>query len=99
MKKTFLILIGVAFLLTNCNNSDVEKQADSIAYFEQHLKADMKYENLKTTFGEPDNDIGSGIHIYQYNLEDGSKIHIGYVDKILYARHVDVNDQLIKVLI
>jgi hypothetical protein len=97
MKKAFIILIG--FLVAGCTDTDLEKQTDSITYFEQHLKADMKYEDLKSTFGKPDNDIGSGIHIYQYNLQDGTKIHIGFVDKILYARHVDVNDQLIEVLI
>jgi hypothetical protein len=96
MKKALIILIG---FLCVCCDTELEKQTDSIIYFEQHLKADMTYENLKSTFGEPDNDIGSGIHIYLYNLQDGSKIHIGFVDSILYARHVDVNDQLIKVLI
>ena len=97
MKKTVIILIG--FLFAYCTDTDVEKQTDSIAYFKQHLKADMKYEKLTSTFGEPDNDIGSGIHIYQYNLQDGTKIQIGFVDRILYARHVDVDDQLIEVLI
>ena len=96
MKKIFIILIG--FLLAGCTDTDSEKQ-DSIAYFKQHLKADMKYEGLTRTFGEPNNDIGSGIHIYLYNLQDGTKIHIGFVDRILYARHVDANDQLIEVLI
>ena len=96
MKKVLVILIG---FLSVCCHTDVEQQANTVGYFEQHLKADMNYGNLKSTFGEPANDIGSGIHIYQYNLQDGTKIHIGFVDKILYARHVDANDQLIKTLI
>jgi hypothetical protein len=96
MKKVLIILIG---FLSVCCDSEVEQQTNTIAYFEQHLKADMKYDNLKSTFGEPANDIGSGIHIYQYNLQDGTKIHIGFVDTILYARHLDANGQLIKTLI
>jgi len=91
------MLIG--FLFAACADTAEETQKDSFAYFEQHLKADMTLENIRSTFGEPDNDIGSGIHIYQYILQDGTKIHIGFVDEILYARHVDANDQLIEILI
>lgn len=98
MKNTFIILI--ALLLAACTDNELEaSQKDTLAYFEEHLKADMNYEKLKRTFGEPDNDIGSGIHIYLYNLQDGTKIQIGFVDSILYARHVDANGQLIDKLL
>ena len=35
-------------------------------------------------------DIGSGLIIYEYALEDGSKVLLGFPgrDKILYAKHV-----------
>jgi hypothetical protein len=49
----------------------------------------MKYSDLKMIFGEPDADTGSGIHMYIYNLEDGTQVVIGYTDKILYARHIN----------
>ncbi|MBI2811633.1 MAG: hypothetical protein HYX67_12520 [Candidatus Melainabacteria bacterium] len=39
-------------------------------------------------FGEPLKDIGSGIHIYEYKLEDGSNVWVGCVDKVLYVDHV-----------
>jgi hypothetical protein len=43
------------------------------------------------TFGEPDGDLGSGIHIYYYNLDDGTCIWIGFADRIIYARHMSNN--------
>jgi len=97
MKNAFIILI--ALLFASCADNGLETSPDSVAYFERHLKTDMNYESLKHTFGEPDNDIGSGIHIYLYNLQDGTKIQIGFVDSIIYARHVDANDQLIEDLL
>ena len=97
MKNAFIILIALLFV--SCADTGLETSPDSVAYFERHLKVDMNYEKLKRTFGEPDNDIGSGIHIYVYNLQDGTKIHIGFVDRVLYANHVDANDQFIEELI
>ncbi len=41
------------------------------------------------SLGEPDQDAGSGIHIYVYRLSDGSEIWIGTPDasEIWYVRH------------
>ena len=72
---------------------------DSIEYFQSFLKPDMDYKRLKSVFGEPDGDTGSGIHIYFYDLDDGTKVIIGFTDKILYARHVDQDHQLLDELI
>ena len=99
MKGAFIFLLVTTFLLTNCSENDVQADTDSIVYFEQHLIAEMNYANLKSTFGEPDNDIGSGIHIYVYNLNDNTRIHIGFVDQVIYARHMDSSNNLIKELI
>ena len=49
-------------------------------------------------FGEPVDDVGSGIHIYVYKLNDSSKIWIGYADKIMYVKHVDSNDNILESL-
>jgi hypothetical protein len=98
MKNAF-ILIAALFLIASCHDRELEQKNDTINYFESHLKTDMNYENLERTFGQPDDDIGSGIHIYVYNLEDGTKVLVGFVDKILYASHVDENRKLIKTLI
>jgi hypothetical protein len=97
MEKTFIILI--VLLSAGCSDPEPEPKIATVDDFEQHLKADMSYADFTRIFGEPNDDIGSGIHIYVYNFPDGTKILIGYVDGIGYARHVDANNQLIKVLI
>ena len=99
MIRAFIILLTLAIVTASCDEDEPEHDVDSIEHFQHHLTADMKYSSLIFTFGEPDDDIGSGIHIYIYNLKDGTKVQIGYVDKILYARHVDQKDQLLEVLI
>lgn len=97
MKGIFFIFFGLAVVLASCDDSDINR--DSIEYFQRHLKPDMNYKTLTFIFGEPDSDIGSGIHIYVYNLDDGTKVYVGYTDKILYARHFDENNQLLEQLI
>ena len=42
---------------------------------------------------------GSGIHVYVYKLQDGIEIWIGYTDRIMYARHMSTNGQLLHTLI
>jgi len=94
-----MVLLALTSVFISCDDDDVEHDIDSIEHFQAHLKADMKYDDIVRTFGEPDDDIGSGLHIYVYNLKDGTKVQIGYADKIFYASHVDANDQLLDVLI
>lgn len=98
MKMIFAALIALT-MFARCASNDVEPNRDTLLYFQQHLKADMNFETLTTTFGPPADDIGSGIRIYVYNLEDNTKILIGFVDKVLYARQMDQNNQLLLVLI
>lgn len=95
MIRVFVILLLV---FASCDD-DSDHDRDSIEHFRYHLKADMTYKSLVRAFGKPDDDLGSGIHIYIYNLSDGNKIQIGFTDKILYARLVDPNNYLIDVLI
>ncbi|MBO9199340.1 MULTISPECIES: hypothetical protein [Niastella] len=97
MGKFLLAILLSGLLLTACKkhkeNEPTDK--DSIEYFNANLKADMKYDDMVSLFGEPDGDRGSGIHIYFYTLSDGSSVYIGYVDKILYARHMSQAGQLL----
>jgi len=98
--RRFLLLIAFAFtLLVSCSKKEMTPEADTVEYFKLHLTADMNYTSITQKFGQPDGDKGSGIHIYVYRLKDGTAIWIGYTDKILYARHMDSNDQLIATLI
>ncbi len=86
MKVLYCLLIFLA--VVSCDEESGLSR-DSIEYFQKYLKEDMRYSQMKSIFGEPDADIGSGIHIYVYNLEDGTQVTIGYTDRIIYARHID----------
>ena len=97
MKHLFVFLFTTSVLTSSCLKNNSEKR--SFEYFNMHLKADMKYTDIQQKFGEPDEDKGSGIHIYVYKLKDRSAIWIGYTDKILYARHMDTNQQVMHTLI
>ena len=82
--------------LTYCKkDNDTPADKDSIEYFNANLKADLKYAEMVKLFGEPDGDAGSGIHIYFYILSDGTTVHIGYADKIIYARHMSSSGQVL----
>ena|SRR5215204_3590306 len=95
-----LLLIVVAFtILASCSKKEKPIEADTVEYFKLHLKMEMNYTAITQKFGQPDAEKGSGIHIYVYQLQDGTAVWIGYTDKILYARHVDNNDQLIATLL
>lgn len=91
----FILLLSLA--VGACTEKMPAK--DSIEYFELHLNRDMDIREIQQTFGSPDNDIGSGIHIYVYDLNDGTAIWIGYTDRILYARHMDRNQQLLATIL
>jgi hypothetical protein len=45
------------------------------------IKADITFDKLSEILGEPDMDIGSGIHIFVYDLSDGTGIRVGTPDK------------------
>lgn len=97
MRGALCILFFMAMVLSCTDDTPIDR--DTFGYFQRNLRADMKYAELTRKFGEPDMDIGSGIHIYVYKLEDGTKIVIGYTDFIHYAKHVDKDDQLLQVII
>ena len=87
MMKILLFLL-LCMVAVSCEE-DSGLNRDSIEYFQKYLKGDMKYSEMKLIFGEPDADIGSGIHIYVYHLDDGTKVTIGYTDRIIYAKQID----------
>lgn len=93
MKKRLLSLALVLLLAAACSKkkNDHQQQYDSCKQFAMYLKADMNYSAIVSTFGAPAGDLGSGIHIYVYPLEDGSAVWIGYTDHIMYARHMNSN--------
>jgi hypothetical protein len=97
--KKFACFLLAAILIFSCADDDANESPNTYEYFQKHLNPDMKYNTITAVFGEPADDIGSGIHIYVYNLNDGSHIVIGYTDFIMYARHLDKDNQLVDTLI
>jgi hypothetical protein len=98
MRKVLLAILLSSLLFTACSKDDNNTSAndkDTAAYFNANLRADMKYDEMVNLFGAPDGDLGSGIHIYYYDLNDGTRIVIGYADKIMYARHVSTSGQVL----
>ncbi len=99
MKNAIFYISFVILLITACTKeTDNDKQ---LTYddFKNSLTMHMDYDAIIEEFGQPARDIGSGIHIYVYELDDSTEIWIGYIDHILYARHVDKNQQLLETLI
>lgn len=100
--KSHLFSFFLLLFLFSCSkekNADPQDAINSYAYFEKNLKGEMDYKAIVSKFGQPAKDIGSGIHIYVYVLDDTTEIWIGYMDKILYARHMDKAQKLITSLI
>lgn len=54
------------------------------------LETGLTPDKAVAVFGEPDRKMGNGLIIYEYDLEDGSKVRLGFPgsEKILYAKHV-----------
>lgn len=95
-----MILIALMLIMTSmaCSKEGVDIAELTYQDF-THLKPEMKYATIVEQFGEPDKDAGSGIHIYVYELTDGTEIWIGYTDAILYARHMDSYQKVLHVII
>ena len=90
MTRVVLLVFVLGLSFSYCNKrADISK--DTYEYFKTHLNSAMTYSQVVASFGEPDGDLGSGIHIYYYNLDDGTCIWIGFADRIIYARHMSNN--------
>jgi hypothetical protein len=68
--------------------SDLARRSRSIEQFRFTTKGTTMAQVIQS-LGEPDRDIGSGIHIFVYGLSDGSEVWIGTPDasEIWYVRH------------
>ena len=98
--KSYVLYISILLLVLSCNKeSNLYSDGLTLSDFENNLKPSMTYETIVGKFGAPFADIGSGIHIYVYKLTDSTEVWIGYTDKILYARQMDSNGQLLKSLL
>ena len=84
--------------LEDATSSYMNKIIPTLDDFRNTLNESKDIETIFFKFGEPHNDIGSGIHIYVYELNDFTQIWIGYTDRILYVQHVDVKGNILEKL-
>ena len=80
------------------DSSHMEKIIPTLEDFKEIISESNDIETIFSKFGEPHDDIGSGIHIYVYELNDFTEIWIGYVEDIWYVRHVDADGNLLEEL-
>jgi len=100
INKLYSLILVLSLTVSACSKEqNPDKENLTVSDFENNLKSDMNYDAIVSSFGEPAKDIGSGIHIYVYQLEDLTEVWIGYTSQILYARHMDQNQTLLETII
>ena len=94
--------ILILFAIGGCKKKETYLKDDK-AYFQEHLRADMDYNDLVETFGVPPVDLNAatadeadGLHIYQYPLYDSTFLRIGFTNRMEYACWVDERNNLIE---
>jgi len=79
-------------------SSFMDKIIPTLDDFKNTLDVSQDIDTIFFKFGEPLDDVGSGIHIYVYELNDLTQVWIGYTDKILYVYHVNVDGNILETL-
>jgi hypothetical protein len=79
-------------------SSYMDEIIPTLADFKNTLSESQDIDIIFSKFGDPHEDIGSGIHIYVYELNDHTQVWIGYTDHILYVRHMDSEGNLLEQL-
>lgn len=79
-------------------SSNMEEIVPTIEDFKNTLSKMQNIDDIFSKFGQPHDDIGSGIHIYVYELNNSTEIWIGYAEHIWYVNHVDADGNLLEQL-
>lgn len=96
----FVIVISVIFVISLASTMyNPPGNKATIDDFRKVLSESPDIDTIFDKFGEPDSDIGSGIHIYVYKLDDSTEIRIGYAGTFVYVQHVDSNGTVLEQLI
>lgn len=92
---TLIIILGLvsAFIAPKFFNKTTDAK---ILYLKQISNNNKKLNDVFKCFGKPDAEIGSGLFIYKYSLDDGSKILIGSKDNdtIMYIKQIHKNGDI-----
>jgi len=65
--------------LCGCNKELPERNEISRSDL-RFLKLGMSYDEVTTHIGEPDRDTGSGIYWFEYDLEGGERLLLGFAN-------------------
>jgi ubiquinone/menaquinone biosynthesis C-methylase UbiE len=67
-----------------------KKNLRTLEHFQKRLDKTFTPARAVAVFGEPDRRLGSGLIIFQYNLDDGTTLMLGFAGMapLRYARHV-----------
>ena len=87
------VLEGVAGLLTPPapkEKKEKEQSKRTLDHFQKTLDKSFTPEKTVASFGEPDRRLGSGLIIFEYDLDDGAKMRLGFPGfaPIMYAHYV-----------
>lgn len=77
------------------NQSTVQPSAQRDFDLFKAVNMSTTIEEIINSFGQPDRDAGSGIHILVYDLNDGTSVWIGSADytSIMYLDHVSAEGE------
>lgn len=86
MSRAIVPMLG-ALLLVGTACAPAEEKSRTIHSFE-FIGAGTTLRQVVAKLGAPDRDIGSGIHIYVYELADGTEVWVGSPgEQVWYVRH------------
>ena len=71
MKRIVLVLLVLAVFLAGCAKPGCDGEGNTLEDF-NFLKLGMSYEEIEACVGPYDRNVGSGIRILTYKLDDGS---------------------------
>jgi hypothetical protein len=77
--RFFLWSLACVMLLASCNGNGTQPGTSKpvLSDFE-FLELGMEYDQVVKRVGEADRDIGSGVHLMVYELEDGTEIVLSF---------------------
>jgi hypothetical protein len=100
MAAQFPALSGIAIdkLTAHLDKAPITKNRTLEAF--QMIPKGATFQELTEWVGQPKEDIGSGIHIMVFPLDDGSTVKVGTPDlaKLMYIKHTDKDGKTTDVL-
>ena len=71
--------LACVMLLASCNGIGTQQRISKPALSDfEFLELGMEYDQVVTRVGEADRDIGSGVHLMVYELEDGTELVLSF---------------------